>query len=92
MIKEKHLVPGRVLLRALDHPTEKDKDGDPIPVWVPVMVIAVTRDVTKRRHSKKALPAESWNVLVLWFGEHPWCPYEQVRIWPHQTCWKPAIW
>jgi len=91
MIKEKHLVPGRVLLRAFDHPTKKDAYGDPLPEWIPCMVIAVIKD-TARRHSKKTAPAEGWEVLVIWYGEHAWKPFEQVRIWPHQTCWKLAPW
>lgn len=55
------------------------------------MVIAVIKDVS-RRHSRKTAVAEGWEVLVIWYGEHSWHPFEQIRIWPHQTCWKPAPW
>ena len=89
MIKEKHLVPGRVLLRCVDHPTKRDQYNDPLDWWVPCMVIAVTKDVS-RRHAKKTAPVDGWEVLVIWWGAYPGRSLEQVRILPHQTCWKPA--
>ena len=90
MIKEKHLVPGRVLLRLTDHPTKKDRWGDPEPWWLPCMVIAYYPDVT-RRHSKKTAPVNGWEVLVIWYGNTP-RPVEHVRIPPDHQGWKPAPW
>ncbi len=89
MIKEKHLVPGRVLLRAFDHPTKRDHYNYPLPWWIPCMVISVIKDVS-RRHAKKTAPADGWEVLVIWWGAYGGRALEQVRILPHQTCWKPA--
>lgn len=88
MIKEKHLVPGRVLLRATDHPTKKDRDGDPVCWWRPCMVVAYYTDI-KRRHSKSTAPILGWEVLVIWWGSTV-RPIEHITIPPEHRGWKPA--
>ena len=95
MIKEKHLTPGRVLLRLSDHPRWRepafqDEQGDPLAVWIPCMVIAFLPDI-KRRHSRATAPRDGWEVLVLWMDDLT-IPLEQVRIRPDHRGWKIAGW
>lgn len=89
MIKEKQLVPGRVLLRSVAVPyVNKFGYHDFRNVWVPCMVVAYQPDI-KRRHARKTAPVEGWELLVLWWGEVR-RPIEQVRIRPDQMDWKAA--
>jgi hypothetical protein len=73
MIKEKHLVPGRVLLRLSEKRVARfDKEGrhlkdDWVDTWRPCMVIAYYPDIS-RRHAKKTAPVNGYEVLVIWFG------------------------
>lgn len=96
MIKEKNLVPGRMLLQSSERRVPIfDQDGRHKydvwnTVWHPCMVVAYYPDI-KRRHSKKTAPIEGWEVLVLWTGEVR-RPIEHVRIRPNDTSWKPAPW
>jgi hypothetical protein len=88
VIKEKHLVPGRVLLRLTYHPTIRDKYNNPKPWWRPCMVVAYYPDI-QRRHSRKTAPVTGWEVLVIWFGTTT-KPVEHVRIQPEHQSWKPG--
>jgi len=96
VIKERHLVPGRVLLRSISKRVAVfDRQGrhfkdDWVDAWQPCMVIACYRDVS-RRHSRKTAPTEGWEVLVIWYGDIA-RPIEHVRIPPNHNGWKPAPW
>jgi hypothetical protein len=90
MIKEKHLVPGRVLLQKQlltrqlpKHPYWKEET-----VWQPCMVVCCYPDVT-RRHARKEAPVNGWEVLVLRWGDVA-RPVDQVRIVPDTKDWKLA--
>ena len=95
MIREKHLVPGRVLGRWSDHPDVYklprnpdlyDVHGDPIGFWNPCMVISYIPDV-RRRHSKKTAPVYGWDVLVFWLDDRQH-RVESVRIPTDHDGWK----
>jgi len=64
MIKQKDLVPGRVI-------TSVDKkwssEGVPILI-VKAWLIVGFQESVKRRHSKAQAPREGWHVLLLRFG------------------------
>jgi len=66
MIKEKDILPGRVIgysyLRSYEHGTEQ---AMAMVLW---MIIAV-HPIIKRRHARANAPREGWNVLMLRLGE-----------------------
>ena len=68
MIKEKHLVPGRVLLRAHSLPREVDGMERLVDAWVPCLVVSFIPDI-KQRHSRDRARRLGWNVLVMWFDD-----------------------
>jgi hypothetical protein len=92
MIKEKHLVPGRVLARLRE---EINWETNPTwgryrtfkKRWVPFMVVSYYPDI-KCRHARSTANVEGWEVLVIWLGETT-RPVEHVRILPSEVnCWK----
>lgn len=64
MIKQKDLVPGKVITSAEKKWTS---DGNPILVVTAWMIVGFQENV-KRRHSKAQAPREGWHVLLLRFG------------------------
>jgi len=69
MIKEKQLVPGR-MLQNLQKVTYRDADGHLSykKVWVPCMVVSYLPSID-RRHSKNEARRSGWEVLVFWFDD-----------------------
>ena len=64
MIKQKDLVPGRVITSADKKWTPEGKQVMVITAW---MIVGFQESV-KRRHSKSKAPREGWHVLLLKFG------------------------
>lgn len=64
MIKEKDLVPGRVITTMKRVWGRGEPDRDVITAW---LIIGFTSHV-KRRHNAKQAPREGWHLLLLSFG------------------------
>ena len=64
MIKEKDLVPGKVITY-IQRAWRAGAEVDSISAW---MIIGFTEQV-RRRHSKSSAPRDGWHVLLLRFGE-----------------------
>ncbi len=92
MIKEKYLVPGRVLGRLTSRERITMNEATDIghrwfeDYWRPFMVVAYYPDI-KRRHSRSTAPVSGWEVLIIWLGETT-RPVEHVRIPCDHDGWK----
>lgn len=74
MIKEKHLVPGRMLACLHSHDRIVMNHATGIghrsfeDVWVPCMVVSYFPTID-RRHAKSEARRSGWEVLVYWFDD-----------------------
>lgn len=95
MIREKHLVPGRVIANVTteSNPIFDDRGRHThsvlVDVWHPCMVISYVADIG-RRHAKKTAPRNKWEVLVWWMDERQ-RKLESVMITPNSVKWK-SLW
>lgn len=64
MIKERDLVPGKVIT-SIDRRWTRDGEVEHVIAW---MVIGFM-ELVKRRHSRSSAPRDGWHVLLLKFGE-----------------------
>ncbi len=91
MIKEKHLVPGQVLVFRSSRAGVKAGIGG-IPTttledyWQPCMVVS-HYPVIKQRHARKTAPVDGWEVLVVWMGDTTRL-VDHVHILPGDKDWK----
>lgn len=63
MIKERDLVPGKVIT-SIDRRWTRDGEVELVIAW---MIIGFM-EVVKRRHSRQTAPRDGWHVLLLKFG------------------------
>ena len=95
MIREKHLVPGRVLGRWAQVPrtTMNPATGigsrEYMDTWIPGMVISYI-PITQRRHAKSAAERSGWDVLVFWLDDRQ-KRLENVRVPVEHNGWK-VLW
>jgi hypothetical protein len=88
MIKESHLVPGKVLamlsvreMIAVDTATGSIMHREERKVWVPCMVVSYV-PIIHRRHSRARAPRDcGWDVLVFWLDDR-YNRLEKVHIAP----------
>lgn len=62
MIKERDLVPGRVIVRL------GPQQSGPEPVVVEAFMVIGFQEQVKRRHAKSSAPRDGWHVLMIRFG------------------------
>jgi hypothetical protein len=70
VIKERHLVPGKVIGRL--HTRTVPKPGyeyEYVDWWVPCLVIHAKAQKGGGRHAKSKARASGWDVLVFWFDD-----------------------
>lgn len=91
MIREKHLVPGRVLGRWARTMNGHNQFGVPQfrDVWIPCMVISYI-PIILRRHAKNSAERSGWDVLVFWLDDRRE-RLESIRVPVDHNGWK-VLW
>jgi len=73
VIKEKHLVPGKVIgrlhTRTIVKPGSEWYDREYVDWWVPCLVIYAKARIAGGRHAKSKAQRNGWDVLVFWFDD-----------------------